>query len=340
MTEASPSPDEELREQAASWFVRMRGPDSEALRPEFQQWLASTPARRGAYNRIAARFSEAKLLRASASHQIVRTHPEGIGSASRMRRLVYALAAVLGLSMALITVYPRLTTDHSRPALQRLPGQQVAFLATRYGEIRSVRLADGSVLSLDTDSLLTVRFSADRRELHLERGRARFDVAHEGRPFIVSAGGATVTARGTLFDVTIDTQRHVRVVLMRGAVDVATEATASRDQPVRHLRPGEAIAFAAGARILAPPLPSVIQPSWPTGMVDFDEAPMREVVAEANRYARTPILLPDRQIQALRVSGRFGVRDADALAVNLGRLFDLAVDRSSPDAIVLHRPAA
>src|SRR3546814_6360827 len=72
---------------------------------------------------------------------------------------------------------------------------------TVVGGRRNIRLADGSVVELDEGSELSTDFNKSRRELKLERGRARFEVAHEGRPFIVLAGGGSVTARGTVFDV-------------------------------------------------------------------------------------------------------------------------------------------
>ena len=61
----------------------------------------------------------------------------------------------------------------------------------------SRRLADGSVLHLNTDSVATVRFDTRERLVMLTSGQAEFDVAHEQhRAFRVLAGSAEVIAVG------------------------------------------------------------------------------------------------------------------------------------------------
>src|SRR3546814_8728315 len=72
--------------------------------------------------------------------------------------------------------------------------------ATRLGEIRTVKLSDGSKLPIDTDTLVTIDFGQTARHLRLEHGRDRFEVAHEERPFVLDAGDGVVIARGAVFD--------------------------------------------------------------------------------------------------------------------------------------------
>src|SRR3546814_15175781 len=76
---------------------------------------------------------------------------------------------------------------------------------------------------------------------------ARFDVAHETRPFVVLAGGGSVTARGTIFDVSLDRYERVTVRLLSGAVDVERprpiKGTTGR-KAVARLEPGETHSFA------------------------------------------------------------------------------------------------
>ena len=98
---------------------------------------------------------------------------------------------------------------------------------TAVGEQRVIQLADGSNVSLDTDSRIRVRFAGAERRLELERGQALFDVADDGRPFVVVAGDTSITAVGTVFDV----RRHsdgVKVTLVSGVVDVAGKTAAAQ----------------------------------------------------------------------------------------------------------------
>ena len=64
------------------------------------------------------------------------------------------------------------------------------------------RLADGSVLYLNTDTAVTIRYSRTERLVVLKSGQAGFEVAHDpNRPFRVFAGPAEAVAHGTEFDV-------------------------------------------------------------------------------------------------------------------------------------------
>src|SRR3546814_20744980 len=74
-----------------------------------------------------------------------------------------------------------------------------------------------SKLTIDTDTLVTIDFGQTARHLRLEHGRARFEVAHEARPFVVDAGEVVVIARGTVFDVSYLEDRRVKVQLLHGA---------------------------------------------------------------------------------------------------------------------------
>src|SRR3546814_19383142 len=83
--------------------------------------------------------------------------------------------------------------------------------ATRLGEIRTVKLPDGSKLTIDTDTLVPVDFGQTPRRLRLEHVRPRFDVAHEASPFCVAAGEADVIARRTVLQVSPLAERAATV---------------------------------------------------------------------------------------------------------------------------------
>jgi transmembrane sensor len=213
-------------------------------------------------------------------------------------------------------------------------------LATRPGESRSYRLADGSSVVLRPNSRLAVSFDAMRRGLRLERGQARFEVAHETRPFVVAAGSGTVTARGTVFDVMIAADNHVTVKLLRGSVDVALPA-ASRSTNhaaplVTRLSPGEYVDFAGMPTrpnpTLTPPVNNVS-----VATVELDHARLADLLLKANRNARIQIGLADTMLGELRVSGGLPIDDPERLANRLAWMFDLTVEHKDPSQIILRR---
>jgi transmembrane sensor len=188
---------------------------------------------------------------------------------------------------------------------------------TATGERRVITLADGSKLSLDANSEVTVRYIKNARNLHLLRGQARFDVAHDkSRPFSVLAGNQEVIATGTAFNIKMSSS-GVLVTLIEGHVVVLDEdrkstaaVTGSRFWPKSvELRAGQQLAAVPSA----PPeiaLANIQQvTAWTNGQILADNEPLSSVIAEVNRYGSTTIVIDDPQVAAMKISGVFNVGD-------------------------------
>ncbi len=341
-----PSPTErnQLRRDAAAWFARMRGPNADADKREFDAWLAGGTQRLGAYNRAAEIWSLGKFL---AEPEEPPVEPAAAEVAARRKRPMFiamsACAACVLIFGGWLTLpelgYPARDT---RPAIAdpgRLLPEQPVQLATAPGQDRTVRLSDGSVVSLRPDTKLAVTFGKAERRLRLARGAARFEVAHERRPFVVAAGSGTVTARGTIFDVSVAAGNHVTVKLFRGSVDVAVP-TASRSpvQPARmvtRLAPGDHIDFADTGFRPQPPPASLPRTRYAT--MDLDHARLADLLSAANRNSPVQISLGDPGLAGLQVSGLLRVNDPEKLAVHLATVLDLKIDHPAPSRIVLRR---
>lgn len=341
----------QLREEAADWFAIMRNPDTPPeVRDEFEKWLARGALHRAAYSRIAETYSIGKRLKDPpddiASDSIAghgRDEIQSPRSTSRTGKRALMLIGTIA-AIALISHWamssPRIE-DQSSTGIAQTAAQGETFtkLTTAAGEVRSFNLADGSVITLDTDSLVLVRYDNAVRMLELLRGRARFSVAHEGRSFVVKAGSGTVLARGTVFDVSLLADNRVIVRLLRGSVDVSSAAVGTgRPESTLRLSPGEQVVLQAEF----PAAATKVQPSksddanWPEGFREFSEIRLQDLFTEANRYARIPLVAATPDIADLKVSGRLRIVDSARLARNLGDLLGLAV-LTEPNAITLLR---
>lgn len=334
----NPFAQDQLKREAADWFLKMQEPDAEQRhRPAFDQWLARGAMHRAAYNRIA------NLYLTSENVDWINL-PPAQPVRGTMRRTTFAIIGLAMLVSFLVwkLMFSPMGTSGPELAASPAPGRDMvaAQLVTRLGEIRAVRLADGSRLTLDTDTLVTVDFRKAMRMLRVEHGRARFDVAHEPRPFIVDAGESEVVAHGTTFDVSVLERDTVHVHLLRGSVEVRRSELASgrRGPALAWLRPGEGVSIADRdpAAVPVKPVREAVA-DWPSGSVDFKAATLGDVVRMANRYSATKIRLGDRQMAAIPVSGVFRVTDADKLATSLALLLNLQLARK-PGEIVLMIP--
>lgn len=326
-------------EKAAYRWVTNMFDDPERYRPGLDRWLAGKPERAAIYDRVVR--NENEVIRAARHGGLRRTFPRSPRAPrSRTRRwvLVGSTAAVIA-----VTGFVLLRPDNTGPQPAAIAPAE--SYATRVGEVRTVRLSDSSRVILDTDSLLRVSFTGAERDVTLLRGRARFNVTHNpARPFVVLAGGGSVTDVGTLFDVAIG--QTVKVQLLRGTVDVRASRNrgeANAAPPLR-LSPGEQTSFALatdGAPVPQAEAPTRVRPSdaqWVTGMKAFDDVPLSEIVAEANRYSDTRIEIADPEIASQQAFVELNIRDVPGVAGKLAELFHLEIDRSQAGLLVLHKP--
>lgn len=320
------SKDDRAREEAATWFARLktRSIKAETLE-DFFAWRAA-PGNEEAFARVEAMWRKGDGL--ENDPDIVRAAKEALqrgamrrGAGAATPRRIAAAAAVLAVIVVGAVI-----------AGSRFAG---STYGTGVGERRHVELADGSSIDLDTDSKVRVRLDASKRSITLERGQALFDVAHDPtRPFVVAAGQTRVEALGTRFDVRRGA-RDVRVTLINGKVAVQDASPLSRGEWT--LAPGQQIT--TGGKAAAPvAVDANAVTSWTTGRLIFRRLPLAAAIDEANRYSRRKIILDaDSEIAATPVNGVFDAGDTDALAAAVSDLYGLEA-RQQPDGDILLRP--
>lgn len=192
---------------------------------------------------------------------------------------------------------------------------------TGVGELRIVRLDDGSRVQLDTSSRLKVRFTNGERRIELSKGQAYFEVAHDAaRPFVVSTSDASVTAVGTVFEVR-RVGPETRVVLVSGVVDVRQARASGAPQRLAPnqesaIRDGKAQVRSVNARAST---------SWTSGELTFVDTPLSEAVAEVNRYLADPIVLDAPGAAGTSINGVFRSGDRTAFVSAAAHLLDLRV---------------
>jgi len=296
-------------EEAAAWFTRLKDASiSEAAIEDFFAWRR-TPANAAAYAEVEARWRQADRVRNDPELvRLTEAALRGETSATPPRKARRRPTWPLGL--AAITAAGALAV--------MLADLQPKTYETDVGAQQIVRLEDGSILRLNTDSKVAVRFGRSERRLTLLRGEGFFEVAHDAaRPFVVQSGDTQVRAIGTKFDVRrADT--HTQVTLVEGRVQVARPDRGERWT----LSPNQQLTLngvAGGPRTADVGLAT----SWTGGRLRFRETPLAEAVGEVNRYSRTKITLEAREVEHVKVSGVFDTGDTAAFVSAVSELFHL-----------------
>lgn len=328
---------ERIRRKAATWIARLNGPEGGRHQAEFEDWYRSDPEHAETYDRLLAQFQAAGSLGRTAA-------PARPGSMRRPRsfRWGYAVAALAAAAVLLVF----LVSARSAP-ISTGGSRQVASFESGPQERRIV-LADGSEVLLAADSAVAVALGAQDRRVRLIRGEGRFFVAHEARPFSVAADGTEIVARGTQFVVRLASGRTI-VALLEGKVDVSYAPSPAQPERrrVAQLRPGEQLvvtrrsdARSSTATARAPASAPVQQAETRhVPMLEFDDQPLIDAVAQVNRFGRPRVRLADPALHGLRVTGAFRGGDPAGFAEAVAAAFGLAVERAPDGTLSLHSAA-
>ncbi len=302
------------QEVAADWVARLHsGEMTVEDEAGLGRWLDADPAHRREYGRHLQAWAGAESLRDDPAIRGIldaanAERPAGGGERaagptsppmranapgrrSRSASLGWVAAASIVAAGAALYLYRAFGDDSLRTAV---------------GEIRSVTLADGSTVTLNTATRMAARMGRESRVVEFEQGEAFFDVkADARRPFVVRTPNGEVRVLGTQFNVR-RTGSFVEVTVKEGRVEVRpVDETVS---PPIQLTARQKLAFAArgGAapRPVSEPETSLIA-SWRNGDVIFQRDTLISVISELGRYTPKRLVMDDPKLANLAVSGVF-----------------------------------
>lgn len=333
-----------VAEQAGEWFVANDdGPLDTREASALVDWFKASPVHIEEFLGVAAVARDLRLAQGNPEYSVeaivarardesghVTESPwprlvDAVG-AGRPRRwfpaaLAMACTLVFAVVLALWTLRPG-----GRPAPAE-PGTAYQF-ATRHGEQLTRRLPDGSMLHLDTDSSLSIRYGKGGRSAVLSSGQVAFNVVHDPqRPFTVRAGGAEVVDLGTSFDVRLDGSSTV-VTVMQGQVAVrpTTQRPGATGEFVE-LHANEQLRVVKGTWPVTPQAVDAERATaWLHRQIAFDHQPLEQVAAEFNRYTATPIEIVDPTLRQMQISGVFATDDTNGFVAFLRSLDGVRVD--------------
>lgn len=314
---------------AARWVARMANESAAFDRAAFERWRGSSRANARAFDEARTSW-DLDLPVAATRYAVDRDTTTGQTTKAQWP----ARAAIAGLFVGLIGGF---ATGWIGPFYQvGHRSEQTAHIATTANEARRFRLSDGSTVLLGTGSALEIAYADTVRSLTLAHGHARFEVAHDAnRPFQVHAGNGIVTARGTIFEVRLAPQ-GMRVVLLRGAIDVERTQAAKPTGDVRRLTPGQSLTVPTKGA-LGPVEKAGSGDIGKPAMVSFSRTPLAQAIAHFNAHNRIRIVFDDIQAGASLVTGGFDIDNPQGFADMLATMFDLAVTHRDDGTIVLAR---
>lgn len=312
-----------ITQEAAEWAVRLHaGALSEQEQAELRQWIA-----RDSRHEAALRFAEqtwAALGEVHTDDSVHRQRPSTAAVPVRrpQRRRPWQRAA----AVALVVVVAGVGWLRGPDVLLRMQADYV----THKGEVRTVHLADGSTVELDSASAIRLDYDGVQRGISLLKGSAVFDVApmagEETRPFVVHSAGGQTRALGTRFVVEREDDRRAWVGVLQHSVEVSVQAAPTKGPAERIVEQGQAARYSPQDGVVSLDQFDVDRAtSWRRGVLIFDRQPLAKVIEQLNRYRPGHVVLTNPDLGEREVSGVFRL---DMLDAALGTLaHELQVQR-------------
>ena len=338
--------DPQVRQEAFDWYERLRSPEQvRALWPQFEQWLTERPEHRAAYLWVERIVNDARELAMDCEGE-----PEGSSIKRPVSifgiplrrwkgRIGFRMPIVVGSVMLIVVV----------TLLIPLGTQAEADFETERGKQKTVTLADHSVVTLNTDTRLHVRFTLARRDLKLLRGQALFQVYRdESRPFCVRANDTAVKATGTQFAMQLKKDGEVETAVAEGEVTVTPRDSAG---PAGTPAGGETPILAkAGDRVTVKPSGQAgvthaeksdveRELKWREGKIAFEQGSLAQWVEEFNRYNHRTFHIDDERIAQLPITGEFKATDTDGFARALEETYQIQANLNDTDDVIHLRSA-
>jgi transmembrane sensor len=183
----------------------------------------------------------------------------------------------------------------------------------------------------------------------LVHGEAHFTVAKDAsRPFIVAADKFNVRAVGTAFTVHLR-KEAVSVLVTEGNVQLDEirsrgDATATSHELSRLAAGQTAIVRTNGVDGAAVAEVRDVTPgeinqalAWQTMRLEFNNLPLRDVVAEFNRYNNRKLLIEDQETGDILVGGSFRADNVDPFVRLLDLGFQVSATQRGKDVVLQKR---
>ncbi|MEQ1766562.1 MAG: FecR family protein [Methylotenera sp.] len=282
-------------EKAVEWHLQLHSASASAADfANFSAWQHQNPAHALAYQRIESMWGKFGDIEPNAAKASIES---ALKSGKSIKKIAqHGKGITLGF-LALVSSYS---------ALQTQPAQVwLAENKTAIGVQRSIVLADGSTLMLNTNTALDIDFSGHQRLIKLYQGEVLITVAKDkSRPLIITTEQGTAQALGTKFNVKTDAEA-TQVAVVESKVEACTKPSlfSFNQKTCITLHPNQSTTMRSKHIDSARNVDAESISGWSTGTLAIDNQALDQVLVELQRYSSVQIQFNQAEISQMRVSG-------------------------------------
>lgn len=299
-------------EAAIAWKLCLEGGDGTAdERYEFTRWHTASEEHARAWFQLGMLDQRVGAAAGPARHALLQSRA---GLRQRVGKLGGGLAGMLLLGGLLAWI--------GAPSLA--PSYWLADQRTGTGELRTLRLEDGTLLSLATHTAVDIDYEGEQRVIVLHQGEISVETGHDDpRPLWVRTDDGRLRPLGTRFLVKRETAGTRLEVLQ---AQVAAQPSNTGNEEV--LNEGQQVLMHSNGLGLIGPV-SAGADAWTRGMLVVDNVRLADLVAELGRYRSGHLGVSD-EVANLRVTGSFPLTDTDLALASLVPALPVKIERRTP----------
>ena len=298
-------------EHAAHWYALLcAGEFNASDKQAWQQWRAASHQNRWAWQQVEVLQQQ---LAPVADELSLQTFDDLDQQISLSRRAILR-SLLMGISVSGISAVS--WYGHQQGTFEFA----LADTHTNTGEVKTITLPDGTLVTLDTASSINFHISASERRITLRQGQIMVQTASltspqmststqaftkTQPPLFVDSPHGQMQALGTRFSVRLFDQ-HTQLNVYQHSVRITNTVGQQVLCPAQY-----SVNFTD--QIINQPINSLEQQSWTKNMLVVNSMPLPDFIAELNRY-RLGILRCDADLQQMKMSGAFNtLKTAEAL---------------------------
>lgn len=305
---------EHTLDEAAQWLAQLAsGEATEHDKQQWRHWYDRTEYNRQAWSLVEELTGSLHQLPTQLTHSTIDNATE---SMKKRRRFIKGLVLSLVATPIAIPIYQR-----------TINSQWNNDFHTAIGEIKTVTLADGSLMVMNTNTIVDITFDHDFRRIKLRQGEVLITTAHpqnEYRPLQVETQQGIIRALGTQFSVNqIEGTSHVAV--FKDSVEITPNNNSAEKL---HLSAGKSVRFWDNHIDAVASLDDSKQ-AWSQGMLIVNDWPLEKFITELSRYRPGHLSCSD-SAALLRISGSFPLSNTDTILASLAETLPVKVRQFSP----------
>ena len=339
---------EQALDKACDWIAKIDRGLSESENADFQEWLHAQPNNLHYVLKAAKKWDKMDDL-----ERLADIFPKNQVNKRKTPILWGSLAASLLLMLTLSLYYFSGNVLHQNDLVQARPMEST--YQTNVGEIDTITLPDGTVLALNTDTIVGMKYSDNFRMLELIKGEININVAHDtSRPLSVLVNGKVIQAVGTVFNVEVR-KNYTELIVTDGKVLVEEKSTNQFKSDILNKiisLPVTSLAISEGEKIdlvqnknkeliknviklSAEDITSSL--SWKEKKLIFRGEKLSHVIAEINRYTHTKLSLDNNEkLKNINVIGVFKTGELTDLLVQFEKNLKIKSTKKNKNEITLY----